>query len=1298
MNQIANELLKKTTIRITYKEYLGSGVLLSIGNKQIIITALHVLNNEQVIDKNALCIERYENERLFSVEFSLIDYIILEGEDIALIQIDTEEEVQEIQFGVPDISNEVVVTGYPAILENSKELKWIYLSGSIKKSSSKKLFIAINDKIGSNSKLEKCHIEGFSGGGIFTVFDNKLWLNGIETNVVTNDVAYNLISGYSIKYILDQLVGQAKAFNISEDDIEQRYDSSYQLVSNDYYRKNLFLISDYKSSTSPEKITDDYRAGIDAQPDHIRQHLDVVRNEWMKKVSSYMDELPVLIIRGASGQGKTTLALRYLMDTYEENKIIVIRNIQSETNAIELIHYLKPIVDGKDYIIFYDVSPGDRFWKCFLKEAALFFKETKILVAIREEDYNENSISRNEFSYNDLHLWLTEREAREIYAEYKTKNYISFDIAWKEFGCQGPLLEFTYILNHSESLQDKIRTQIKQIEEEEEASEWFLTLGIIAIAGKYNVKIPVMKLFNMVHCKSKGKLLRRFIQELFIKCDDKDTYIECLHSVRAELILRALNEELLFDYFQALLITIQLVDNNITSMLIDYLYSYGADEEFICAISDINYIDIKTIEEVLRSLLWYSVFHYLERNNDSISEGNRILNNQYLLMALTDITGLLKTTDTSMLDIVEQYRPGSRKAITRLKESQPIRYIDYSVVKSFLFNNSEKIENLINNTRIDGTAAGYVLYWASLFGINIAINRVPRMLLEDENSLTNLMKGLSAQHCTSVFREIKDKFENKILTSAGIIVKYKRDDEINAYVVNDLERMANSGQAYNDICMHAVYVLKILEPEALRYNVQLIGVEVKGIDVPDTEKHILKDRLYEKWVTELNGIALRIEEYSHAPKDWEVVFNKVLNYRFNAIELLSELISVLDKYYKKGHASPERIKHLLEQWEDENPFNTPQCALDMYGIRDNSLIQYNSSEKCEKERGIKRNYKKGGFEETIKTYSNAINSFVNNVGVVVNDLVNRRFGTQGYRLAFYNIVTAYENCMTFQNQFKEFFSIKETQVNERQEFSVVQKTAALFRYIYYEGYSLKPNVLYSSNEELKKELKRIDKYFDVGLSKAVGIKEIIRADKNIVIRLFIDDYEDVLYGLYKSIKDLIGKSTDISIGKAYLLNCFNYIELQMTDSSGVDLYYQRIPIDRFAISDDYNRFKLYISYSAERKESNTQAQYVWAEYISSIDLLVNQVTQINQVISEVDKCYINELCRNRVNSNYRKAFEELSALLIQSISSNKQTIVQWVESVGELDFITADKKAGEEWTKEISSLNDIARKCLALLL
>ncbi len=59
----------------------------------------------------------------------------------------------------------------------------------------------------------------------------------------------------------------------------------------------------------------DFYQGIAAQYEHILAKVDVVRDDKLKRIESAFHESRIVIVHGASGQGKSTLAYRYLHDS-----------------------------------------------------------------------------------------------------------------------------------------------------------------------------------------------------------------------------------------------------------------------------------------------------------------------------------------------------------------------------------------------------------------------------------------------------------------------------------------------------------------------------------------------------------------------------------------------------------------------------------------------------------------------------------------------------------------------------------------------------------------------------------------------------------------------------------------------------------------------------------------------------------------------------------------------------------------------------------------------------------------------
>lgn len=81
----------------------------------------------------------------------------------------------------------------------------------------------------------------------------------------------------------------------------------------------------FYSRYSYEELKTEYKLGVDARPAHIRENLDIVREKWMRMINDKLNNNNIVVLKGASGQGKSSLAYRYLIDNlYTLNQIITI--------------------------------------------------------------------------------------------------------------------------------------------------------------------------------------------------------------------------------------------------------------------------------------------------------------------------------------------------------------------------------------------------------------------------------------------------------------------------------------------------------------------------------------------------------------------------------------------------------------------------------------------------------------------------------------------------------------------------------------------------------------------------------------------------------------------------------------------------------------------------------------------------------------------------------------------------------------------------------------------------------------
>ena len=461
---------------------------------------------------------------------------------------------------------------------------------------------------------------------------------------MNKSVSYNAVCGASVDVIFSLLV----KLGVDEDVLVQNDVISDVVKNSDLYMSHLVTIDVLGSKkVSLEKLQNEYREGISARPEHIRKRLDVIRNKWIEQVEINFEKSNIVLIRGASGQGKTSLAYRYLLERYAEEQIICIQKLTNENSIWAILNFLKRELEDREYVLYYDVQPGDTFWGIILNAISMHLPDARLLVTVREDYYNSSNISRGSVSYEEISLELYEDEAREIYSQYEQNTFISFDDLWKTFGNGGPLLEFIYLINHSMTLEAKINNQITRIDSEIDEREWFNVLAVIAIAGQYDLSIKLDVLFEKIKLKNASKLLQQFEKELFVKISDNGERIKCLHSVRAHLIIKCLEGKFGFNYLQALLLTLSVIDNSTMYLLLEYFSKNKVSEEVVDEFSNISFEDLSVVEDILRGMLWLSITDYLSVNKKVIEEGNRIFTNNYVMIALCDITGFIDTQQTT---------------------------------------------------------------------------------------------------------------------------------------------------------------------------------------------------------------------------------------------------------------------------------------------------------------------------------------------------------------------------------------------------------------------------------------------------------------------------------------------------------------------------------------------------------------------------------------------------------------------------------------------------------------------------
>ncbi len=1008
---------------------------------------------------------------------------------------------------LPDdsISNKLKDQGY-----SEEDMKWLRTSILIKKENEDQLKQKIFDEFNSN----------------------------IET-IVSPNVCFDVL----INYVAELSRHQKSTSKLAWQEKTRAISMGLASISGwkNQFGKTILPLSEYQnfSSDDMELQRKAYNNGVNALPQHIQNDFDIRRPYWLKVLREHQDANSITILHGASGQGKSSLAYRYLIDNYTDNEIFIVSGIANMQQAIDISAALRELYKNEyNLIVYIDVRPYDRNWVWLIEQIYMLNLKVPVLVTIREEDFNRNPIDRNHIQFNDIELVLNETEAQELYNRYGTDKHISFADSWKDFGEHGLLMEYIFFLRENESLKNRLRNQIEKIILNEENSDnWLLALLIISYAGRKEVPINSKKLLDNINVEKYLRMMEVFNKEYLVKNLDDNISLGSLHPVRALLLSEILFNKLLADEESILLQVIQCMDYYPQTLLIDFFYRKSVSTAFVNSLSDISYTTWASYAGIIESLLWLSVWQYYNKHKRIIGEGNALTNNTFVFLMMTDITGYYKLDTSLIIDVFKKKNPERIQKIEGLLQKVEEKSINYCHVDNFMKQTVMKLP-FKDELKSDAlTYCGFALFWHAQRGsvieesfFNDAIEHID---YSDVLSACELALGIQCQRWTNHYHTILNKI--KPILAAELNIAYLDDTSniLQAYVINDVSSPEDN-YTNNTKVMLAVDALRLLYFEKAEYHVTLIGTEIiKGIPVIDNAKTIKNERLPFQWITRLNGWFNKIDEYDRALRDWKDVYDYIRNTRREFCEISDSLCKAIDYYFKRQNCS----KFVNEEYQlKESSFKQkisyyitpPKCAMNKYGIRDG--ISYFTEKFSVSENNNKSNHKSNVDESTdnvkrptnaiIKTYFDYvqdIQNFLNQKGVLIIDKFKRADISNQGRLSYVNLMFALQKYPQMASLFDVFFNkyVQEEGCWEREKTSIFL-LGAMWEYLYKVPLREENSVLYNKKREINQKKDIISNLIEKGISSIPGVLKVVYPDnREIFILLDVLHAESFVTELYR---------------------------------------------------------------------------------------------------------------------------------------------------------------------------------------
>jgi hypothetical protein len=390
------------------------------------------------------------------------------------------------------------------------------------------------------------------------------------------------------------------------------------------------------SAAERDALQTSYRLGVQATWEHILADVDSVRGERLNEVHERFRTRQAVVIRGASGQGKSTLAFRYIRDFTADGLRFYVRFVEGRAHAIRIANALRNHVAalGLRAVVIIDLAPSDSGWMELVKD--LTNAGINVLVTVREEDFHRAGVASRDVPLGEVALdSITRQEAEDIFNSLvrlgAATPHVDFAEAWSRFttGDVGPLLEFTHLVTEGQTLRKKIEGQIARLQQEASAQGGMITerhlklLALASIANEAECRVPLRALCAASQLDPLTRPLAVLEDEYLVKTvgSGADTLVAPLHGVRSKAIVAALlhdSPESWIDFATECLPLI--VDADVERFL---LAAFSRRQQFsqnleatLCRLHPRTWTHAASIA---RALLWEGVNRYEHENHETLA-------------------------------------------------------------------------------------------------------------------------------------------------------------------------------------------------------------------------------------------------------------------------------------------------------------------------------------------------------------------------------------------------------------------------------------------------------------------------------------------------------------------------------------------------------------------------------------------------------------------------------------------------------------------------------------------------------
>jgi hypothetical protein len=771
-----------------------------------------------------------------------------------------------------------------------------------------------------------------------------------------------------------------------------------------------------------DKLREEFYYGVSARYEHIISDLDITRVSFLDEISHLFTQSNVVVVQGASGQGKSTLAYRFARN-YSPESLVYELNIQDDpVNTIKSINAIVSLTKNLSSRVLFiiNVNPNSTEWLKIIKE---FSSATylQFLITIRKEDWFRAESIGIEFLHNDIELTLNKFEAEIIYHNLNDRmqilQYADFEEAWISFGENVPLLEFIYSITQGTTLKSRLKQQVVQLSKEdvENGNDLQLQfLRVVSLADSFGARIELSKIRTYPGLQF---ILEKFESEYLVRQTSDKRFVVGLHPVRSRMLSAILFDNVLFVKKDTILSSITLVEEGdvYAYLLYAFYFELIQPQDVIHILTGLKNLSWRIYNSIRKGLLWAGIRDFVNTNTSLIDRCYEKYGDAWMFIVdvyLGNIIDLDKTLDS--FDLGSEIKQLAQELNSQLSDKRAVH--QYEVA---LFNNVPLPAEVPKDSD-EWTALGDILFWLAQSPNQASkIENIKRADFKEAFELLNsralpkLMLGMFyySKDYNNIRLELVDIFVEKVRREFSIPLLQIQEDVTIDYIVNINDTSNNT--AGNSWVVEIIELFRYAFPDKRKYTTQGHGHRLPTLSIAyeETHKSISVENLPLKEWTSLNGTIQRLYEFCKRPKDWVEFIGHLSQWEEGLDAILKNFNETLSSPGKKRDYP--KLFSIVNQSNYSTPaLKEPQSIVDPLGIAGGMTTINNQA---------KLSIKYQPFFKAYRGFKTPIENFISQLGKAIIDKLKKLedpndLSSEWERLSLVNLFDAIDKSIDYRKR------------------------------------------------------------------------------------------------------------------------------------------------------------------------------------------------------------------------------------------------------------------------------------------